>query len=315
MKTPKHWQTDNLLARILYPLGCLYALATFLRLKLIKPQKINVSVVCIGNLTAGGSGKTPVAISVAKMLKSRGKNPFFISRGYGGKLCDVLINPKIHQPHEVGDEPLLLAEAASVVVNYKRVEAAQKAVNNGADIIIMDDGFQNPKLFKDKSLLVIDGSVGLGNMMPIPAGPMREFMQQGIKRANAVVLLGEDKTGILAKINNLPVFRGTIEPVKPSFTKQNIIAFAGIGRPQKFYQTLKECGANIVKAFDFADHHFYTVTELNSLINEAKKLDAEIFTTTKDWVKIPVELRKHFNVLEITVKWQDEDAIKEFLLN
>ena len=313
MRTPKHWQNMNFTAGALYLPSCLYALATKLRLKFHKPKKANVPVVCIGNLTAGGSGKTPVAISVAKILKQMGKAPFFVSRGYGGSLFDVVVDRNKHSPNDVGDEPLLLANEAPVVVNYKRFDGAVKAVANGADVIIMDDGFQNPGLYKDKSFLVIDGNVGMGNLCPIPAGPMREFLSDGLKRASAVILLGDDKTGILSKLGNLPVFRGSVVPAFPKEVKKQSIAFAGIGRPQKFYQSLKDCKVNVVKTIDFPDHHFYDRKELQSIIDEAQKLEADIFTTSKDMVKIPADMRNYFKVLEIEIKWQDETKLKNFL--
>lgn len=179
----------------------------------------------------------------------------------------------------------------------------------------MDDGFQNPQLYKDKSLLVIDGDFGLGNQYPIPAGPMREFLSEGIKRANGVVLLGEDKTNILKKFQNLPVFRGNVVPIKPKSNKDKAVAFAGIGRPQKFYQSLEKCEINVVKTIDFPDHHFYSENELNNIINLAKNLEADIFTTSKDMVKIPPKMQHHFKVLEIEVKWQDEKQLADFLIN
>ena len=313
MKTPKHWQNKNFLANLLYLPGCLYAFATWCRICLNKPQKVNIPVICVGNLTAGGSGKTPVAVSLARLLKQKGKNPFFISRGYGGKLKNVIVDRQHHSSTEVGDEPLLLAREAPVVINPKRFEAAKKAVENGADVIIMDDGFQNPQLYKNKSLLVIDGAFGLGNTYPIPAGPMREFLSEGIKRADAVVMLGKDQTNILSKFGNLPVFFGAIIPVKPQTKEEKTVAFAGIGRPQKFYQSLEECGINVVKTFDFPDHHFYSEDELNDIVNYAQKIGADIYTTSKDMVKIPVSLQSRFKVLEIEIKWQDEVAISKFI--
>ncbi len=314
MKTPRHWQKMNLTAALLFLPSCLYALATWVRIKLHKPQKVNVPVICIGNLTAGGSGKTPTATSIAQILKQNGKNPFFVSRGYGGTLKNVLVDVNLYSPQEVGDEPLLLAHRAPVVINSNRFEAAKLACENGADIIIMDDGFQNPTLFKDKSFLVIDGGVGLGNMLPIPAGPMREFFNQGIKRADAVIILGEDKHNIKEKFANLPIFYGEVVPIKPETTKSQAIAFAGIGRPEKFYQSLKDCGINLINTFDFPDHHFYTRNELNELVQKAQTLDADLFTTAKDMVKIPADLKSKFKVLDIEVKWQDEAALKQFLL-
>ena len=314
MKTPKHWQNRNLLALALFLPSCLYAFATYFRILLNKPKKTTVPVICIGNLTAGGSGKTPVALSIAKLLKKMGKNPFFVSRGYGGKLKDVIVDETNHEPDEVGDEPLLLAKEAPVVVNHKRFDAAQKAVENGADVIIMDDGFQNPQLFKDKSLLVIDGNVGMGNLFPIPAGPMREFLSSGLKRAQGIAIIGEDKTNILPKLGNLPVFRGDIVTFLPNDANLNAIAFAGIGRPEKFYASLEKCGVNILKKIDFPDHHFYTREELNNIIKIAKSHDADIFTTSKDMVKIPADVKHCFKVLEIAVNWHNEDELRDFLI-
>lgn len=314
MKTPQHWQNKNWLAAALYLPGCLYAAATWCRLAFCHPKKTKAPVICIGNLTAGGSGKTPVAISLVRILKQDGKNPFFISRGYGGKLQDVVVDLTKHTPQEVGDEPLLLAAEAPVIVNRRRYEGACKAIAHGADIIVMDDGFQNPGLYKDKSFLVVDGSFGLGNMCPIPAGPLREFLSQGLKRADAIILLGDDKCNILSKIGKLPVFRGTVVPALPQNVRRPVIAFAGIGRPQKFYQSLNECGIDIVKTFDFPDHHFYSLDELQSIIDEAQLLQADIYTTSKDMVKIPQDLRSYFKVLEIEISWQDEDALRDFLL-
>ena len=161
MKTPKYWQSNSFTSKILSPLGFLYGFMTQLRLKLKSPHKVSIPVVCIGNITAGGTGKTPVSISIAKLLATEMYHPFFVSRGYGGKLQDVIVNNKKHTAKDVGDEPLLLSKQAPVVVNANRYAAAQKAVEQGADIIIMDDGFQNPSLHKDLSFLVFDGNYGI----------------------------------------------------------------------------------------------------------------------------------------------------------
>ena len=315
MKAPTFWNKKNWQAWLLFPLGCLYASATSLRMKLKKPYKANVPVICIGNLTAGGSGKTPTAISIAKILQKQNKNPFFISRGYGGTLQDVVVNKDVHSAEEVGDEPLLLARQAGVVVNHKRDEAARKAIEEGADIIIMDDGLQNPLLYKDKSIVVVDGAVGLGNGLPIPSGPMREFFSVGIKRADAIVMLGDDVHQIAAKAPQLPVFKGKVVPVKPMAKGAKVVAFAGIGRPNKFYQSLQDCNFEIVKTYSFPDHHFYTNDELQQIIKEAEFLQADIYTTAKDMVKIPYKLQPKFKVLDITIDWEDEKALQKFLLN
>ena len=313
MRTPSHWQSPNWLSLLLYPLSCLYAGATFLRLKLHPPYKASVPVICIGNLTAGGVGKTPVAASIAQILKTNGYNPFIISRGYGGTLSDTIVDINVNSASEVGDEPLLLSKTAPVVINPRRDLAAQKAIENGADILIMDDGFQNPYLFKDKSLLVIDGAVGLGNQMPIPSGPLREFISQGLKRAHGIIILGEDKHYCANLAPNLPLFHGKVTPICPKETNRDIIAFAGIGRPEKFYQSLKDCGFNVVKTFDFPDHHFYSEAELQSIIAEGKKLNAPIYTTGKDMVKIPHKLLPEFKMLDISISWDNPELLQKFV--
>ncbi len=313
MKTPTHWKNKNILSLLLYPMGKLYLLASYLNIKTKTPKSVEKKVICIGNVTAGGSGKTPTSISIAHMLKKMGYNPFFVSRGYGGKLHGVLVNNKIHTPQEVGDEPLLLSYEAPIVVNPNRFEAAKKAIENGADIIIMDDGFQNQSLKKDISFLVFDGEFGCGNGFGIPAGPMRESLSEGLKRAQAIIILGEDKVGLSKQITNKPIFKGKVVPKIPDNTDKKVIAFAGIGRPEKFYNSLKECGFEIIETIDFPDHHQYQEKELLDLILKAKKSDAKLYTTSKDFVKIPQNLQKNFNTLEIEIKWENQKDIEGFL--
>lgn len=315
MRTPSHWKDTNILSEFLRPLGWVYGSITALRLKLTKPKKANIPVICVGNLTAGGTGKTPVSIALAKLLKRHSAKPFFVTRGYGGTLNDIIVDKKIHSAVDVGDEPLLLNEAAPVVVNHNRYLGAIKAQQHGAQYIIMDDGFQNPTLHKDLSLLVIDGGYGFGNNFCIPAGPLRESKNSGLKRADAVIILGQDEHQIASEIKNIPVFHGKIVPLKPQNTSKSIIAFAGIGRPDKFYNSLKEAGFHLLKKIDFPDHHFYEEYELNSIITKAQTLNAEIYTTAKDYVKIPLALRSHFKVLEIEIQWEDEERLESFILS
>lgn len=312
MKTPNFWKQNNWLSNILLPLSTIYATATKLRIKLHSPYKAKCPVICIGNLTAGGTGKTPVSLSVAEMLQNMGKKPFFISRGYGGRIHNVMVNKQVHTPKQVGDEPLLLAEQAPTVVNPDRATAAQMAIAHGADCLVMDDGFQNPGLYKNISFLVFDGNYGIGNGRVIPAGPLREPLDNGLIRAQAAIILGEDKTNIASKIN-LPIFYGKITEQQPENTSRPVLAFAGIGHPEKFYNSLAKCGLNVVKTHNFPDHYFYTRAELNKLIEYAKKHDLDIYTTSKDFVKIPLSLQKEFKVLQIKVRWQNPDKLKDFL--
>ncbi len=313
MKTPSHWNSINLLSLILSPLGAVYALATKLRLRYNKSKKVSIPVICIGNLTAGGTGKTPVSISIAQLLQQQTLNPFFVSRGYGGNLKNIIVNPNIHTPKQCGDEPLLLARQAPVVINPDRYAGANTAITNGANIIIMDDGFQNPKLHKDLSFLVFDGNFGVGNELCIPAGPLRETISSGISRAQAIIIIGPDKHNLRTRFN-LPCFMGKITPLPQTHSNKKVIAFAGIGNPQKFYNSLTECGFEIIKSYDYPDHHYYTEAELKKLISQAQQNNALLYTTSKDFVKIPSHLQKHFKVLEITIQWENPQDLTNFIL-
>jgi len=313
MRTPSYWNKKNLISYFLLPFGVVYAFATSRRVS--KPSKqADKKVICVGNLTAGGSGKTPVAISIVGLLRELGYNPAFVSRGYGGKIKGVMVDPKIHTAHDVGDEPMVLARIAPVSINPDRYKAAEKAIAEGADIIVMDDGYQNPTLKKDISFLVFDGDFGIGNGFPIPAGPMRENFEEGLERASAAMIIGDDTHHLSSKLRPLPVFYGRVEPVKPKEIKnKKIIAFAGIGRPEKFYHSLREAGFDVLETKDFPDHYCYTKKELNDLLFKARKLGADIYTTSKDYVKIPTDLQPNFKILEIKINWGYDKKLRDFI--
>ena len=315
MKTPSYWKDLNLLSILLLPLGWAYTSATKLNIWLHTPKEVNKTVICIGNITAGGTGKTPVSAGITQILQQLGKKPYIISRGYGGKLHGVIVNPHKHHAEDVGDEPLLLSKYAPVVVNPNRYEGAKLAIANGADIIVMDDGFQNQSLKKDLSFLVFDGEFGCGNGLGIPSGPLRESLSSGIKRAQAAIIIGEDKHNLAQKLPPLPLFKGKIMPLMPKIENKNVIAFAGIGRPKKFYNSLRQCGFNIKESINFPDHHYYTQSELNTLIKKAEKNQCVLFTTSKDMVKIPEIIHNKFNTLDIYIQWEDEERLKQFLIN
>ena len=316
MKTPRFWKSRNLISTTLLPLGWIYSGLTAARLKFKKSGKVNIPVICLGNITAGGSGKTPTAVTLAKLLQKKGYHPYFVSRGYGGKLSGIILTKdSSYTAAEVGDEPLILSRIAPVSINPDRYQAALKAQEQGADIIIMDDGFQNPSLKKDISILIIDGGFGFGNQRPLPAGPLRENLQSGLKRANAALIIGEDKNNCAQEMKNLPLFTGKIKEIEPQTKPTQVIAFAGIGRPEKFYQSLENCGMNIISRHDFPDHHFYTEKELQSLSNEAQEKKAALYTTAKDIVKIPLPLRPKFNVLEIEIEIEKEQELMSFILS
>ncbi len=314
MKTPTFWNKKCLIAYILSPLGWLYHFATFLRIKFKKSYKSELPVICIGNITAGGTGKTPVSIAVGEILKQHDKNPFFISRGYGGKLSGVMVDNNVHTPVEVGDEPLLLSKTAPVCINHNRAQAAKMALKNGAKCLVMDDGYQNPGLHKNLSFLVFNGKQGIGNGLVIPAGPLRETFDSGIKRANALIIIGNDETGLADK-TDLPIFFADIEEEIPVIKNNNVFAFAGIGYPEKLYQSLKNVGLNVIKTKDFPDHHFYSRAELEDILKTAQNENLSVFTTSKDYVKIPADMQKHFNVLNIKISWRNRQEFITFLLN
>ncbi len=285
MKTPKFWMTDGILPRVLAPLGWIYGAVTQWRIKFGKPYRCGVKVICVGNITAGGVGKTPVAIALAQKEMAAGRRVFFVTRGYKGKLKNILVDLNKHTPEETGDAARLLARVAPTVIAPKRDIGAKMAVEMGAEVIIMDDGFQNPRLYKDESWLVFDGTVGIGNGRIIPAGPLRESLADGEKRAQHIIIMGEDKTG-LAKHCSLPVCFGRLEAEPCEIPSRRVLAFAGIGHPEKFYQTLRGQGFDVVQTRDFPDHYAYAAADIEELQRVAAADGLALVTTEKDFVKL-----------------------------
>lgn len=285
MKTPKFWMTGGILSHLLAPIGFIYGWATQWRINHGRPYHCGVKVICVGNITAGGVGKTPVAMAMAEKYLAEGKKVFFVTRGYKGKLKNILVDLAIHTPEETGDEARLLAGVAPTIIAPKRETGAKMAVEMGAEIIIMDDGFQNPGLYKDESWLVFDGAVGIGNEKIIPAGPLRETLETGQQRADYILIMGEDKTG-LAKKCSLPVYYGQLEALPCEISTRRVLAFAGIGHPEKFYQTLREQGFDVVLTRDFPDHYAYSVDDMNMLKAMAAANGLALITTEKDFVKL-----------------------------
>lgn len=285
MKTPRFWLKNGILAQVLSPVGFIYGAVTNWRINHAKPYKSLARVICVGNITAGGVGKTPVAIAVAKHYLGEGKKVFFVTRGYKGKLKNVVVDLARHLAAETGDEARLLALVAPTIIAPNRARGAKMAESMGAEIIVMDDGFQNPTLYKDESILVFDGRVGIGNGKIIPAGPLRETLENGERRAHRVIIMGEDKTG-LAKKCKLPVMFGRLEALPLEVPSKRVFAFAGIGHPFKFYQTLQEQGFEVVKTRDFPDHYAYSDDDIEKLLEEAALDGLSLVTTEKDYVKL-----------------------------
>ncbi len=316
MRTPEFWydRPDGAWPALLGPAAALYAAAGILRQALTWERPAPVPVVCVGNLVVGGAGKTPVALAVAGLARAAGAAPVFLTRGYGGRgRGPVRVDPAAHTAADVGDEPLLLAAAAPTWVAPDRVAGANAAGGDGT-LIIMDDGFQNPTLKKDLSFVVIDGATGLGNGRVMPAGPLREPVGHGLMRADAVILLGKDTSGTAARLHTtLPVLHARLAAVAgATLAGRRVFAFAGIGRPAKFFATLAEAGAEVVGERSFADHHPYTAADLVALEEVAAEADATLITTAKDAVRLPPDAGD-VAVLIVRLEWDDEAAVMRLL--
>jgi tetraacyldisaccharide 4'-kinase len=317
MRAPDFWRRDGALAHALAPLSWAWAAGARARQAGAKPARVGAPVLCVGNLTVGGTGKTPTVLALLDCLRRRGRRPHAVTRGYGGSLAGPLRIEAGHTAAQVGDEALLLARAAPTWVARDRVAGARQAVAAGADVIVLDDGFQNPALAKDLSLVVVDGAYGFGNGRLLPAGPLREPIEDGLARADAIVLvlppLGE-RLAILPT-TRLPVLRARLapEPQAEGFAGVRVLAFAGIGRPEKFFATLAALRAQVVKAHAFADHHAYAPHEVMALVEEAQRLGAVPVTTAKDAVRLPIEARAMVQVLRVELEFETPAALEALL--
>jgi tetraacyldisaccharide 4'-kinase len=280
-------------------------------------QSLPLPVICCGNATAGGAGKTTVALDLGERLKARGLAAHFLLRGYGGRLKGpARVDLATHDSRAVGDEALLLAAIAPTWVSADRAAGGAAAQAAGAQAIIMDDGLQNPTLEKSLSLLIIDGSYGFGNGRVIPSGPLREPVFAAAARCQAAVLIGEDETGALAQLpSDLPVLRARLVPGPEAavLAGKPVVAFCGIANPRKFFATLQEAGAVLAARHPFADHYPFDDQEIRDILAEAEKLRATPVTTRKDIVRIPPALRTGIQVVSIALAWDDPAAIEALL--
>jgi tetraacyldisaccharide 4'-kinase len=327
LEAPFWWYRERgALASALAPLGRLYGRLAERRAARVTPYRSRLPVICIGNLTAGGGGKTPTALAVAALLGEFGARGCFLTRGYGGTSEGPLFVRKEHSASEVGDEPLLLAEAAPTMVSADRVAGAKAIEATEASVIVMDDGFQNPSLVKDLSLIMVDAGVGLGNELIMPAGPLRAPLDAQLGRADALVVIGSgDKAASLAdafKAQSKPVFTARIVSRQDSrwLRVLPVIGFAGIANPQKFFATLGTNGALLEEKRAFPDHHRYTSREAAALLKLAKDRKAMLVTTEKDWVRLPDEegtslgeLKFRSRPFAIAVQFDDAAGVKELL--
>lgn len=316
MRAPDFWGRNRggLASLALAPLGWVYAAAGAIRMATASPWKAPVPVICIGNLVVGGAGKTPVALDFGKRLIDAGEAVHFLSRGYGGsETGPTRVDAAIHTSQTVGDEPLLLARLAPTWVAADRQRGCRAAAEAGAGIIIMDDGFQNPSVLKDCSVIVIDGGYGFGNGRVMPAGPLREPVAAGLKRAQAVVVIGGEPP-VLPR-NHPRLFKGHLRAAAENqdLQGQSVIAFAGIGRPQKFFQTLEDMGCKVVAGHAFADHYSYNRSDLERLRRQAEQENARLVTTEKDAVRLPSDFRDGVTTVTVSLAWDDEAAISALL--
>jgi tetraacyldisaccharide 4'-kinase len=327
LETPFWWyRKKGVLASALAPIGALYGRIAERRTTRGEPYRSRLPVICIGNFTAGGGGKTPTAIAVANLVKAMGRSPAFLTRGYGGaEKGPILV--KGQSAEAVGDEPLLLAEVAPTFVAADRVAGAKAIEATDADIIVMDDGFQNPSLAKDVSLIAVDAATGIGNGLVMPAGPLRAPFPGQMARAGALVTIGDgSKAASLIgtfEDQGKPVLKAKIEPnCDPRWLGVlPVIGFAGIARPSKFFATLRANGARLIDTHAFPDHHRFAERQARRLLKEAEEKKAMLVTTEKDWARLPdddvesalAELKHRSRPFPIMVAFEDEARLKELL--
>ena len=326
MREPAFWWQSGT-GSLLAPLGAIYGAVAALRLRR-RGVRAGVPVICLGNLTVGGAGKTPAALAVAHHLLAAHQRPFFLSRGYGGRLAGPLrVSPTQHRATDVGDEPLLLTRLAPTIVARDRVAGAKFAQFAGASVIVMDDGFQNPSLHKDLAILVVDGRRGIGNGRIVPAGPLRAPLGSQLDRAQALVLVGAaDGAAMIADAasqRGLAIFQGRLEPepnVVAAIGRRQVLAFAGIGDPTKFFATLSEAGIDVAVRSSFPDHHRYTVAEAKDLVARADAAGLMLLTTEKDLVRLSGDpqlgpLAARANALPVRLVIEEENAFRQLVLD
>ena len=313
MRAPAFWQADGVLPHLLAPIAALVAGSTARRVAR-RGWFAPVPVLCCGNAGVGGAGKTTLALDLAPRLLRRGARVAFVTRGYGGRVHGMVQVDAQHDAADVGDEALLLAAVAPTFVGADRAASARAAVAGGATVLVMDDGLQNPGLEKDLSLLVIDGAAGFGNGRVLPAGPLREPVLAAAGRCRAAVLVGPDCSGAAASLPaSLPVLHATLRPDAAHLSGTAVFAFAGIGRPQKFFDTLAQAGAVLAGKRAFPDHHRFRPAELARLARDAQALGAALVTTPKDAVRLPPDWRDRVCVAGVSLAWADEARLEALL--
>jgi tetraacyldisaccharide 4'-kinase len=293
---PNFWREKNLISILLIPLSWVYAFIS--SLNLFKPLYTSkAKIITIGNITMGGAGKTPVALSIAKMLKEH--KLAILTRGYKGKLKGPLIVNDSHNINDIGDEALLLKKQAVTCVSKNRLEGIKFLEDLGYDLIITDDGLQDSRFKKDISIVVVDSYFGFGNGLIFPAGPLRESKNSGLKKTSFIALIGDKEIDLET---STPIIKAKLVS-DLSLDNRSFIAFAGIGNPDKFFHSVKEAGGTIIQKIAFGDHHQYTNKEIDDLYELAKMHKAELITTEKDYTRI--DRKEKISVLPVTLKWSN----------
>lgn len=327
MKAPSFWsQPIGAAALALAPLGVVYGLTTAARMRLMPGKRADLPVLCVGNFTVGGSGKTPTVIALIELLRARGEKPLVLTRGYGGTIKGPhLVDPKRDTAALVGDEAMLIATHAPVVVGGDRVAGAAHAHRSGASVLLMDDGLQNPSLMKDLSLAIVDGVAGFGNGLVFPAGPLRAHvaLQRGVIDAVVVVGKGDAATRISQQMRQrqLPVITARLVPSEASraLAGMKALAFCGIGSPDKFRRTLEEIGVVVEEFAAFADHHAYTRAEAEALARRAAAGGLAMVTTRKDHVRLLASADTHgvlagvVNVVDVQLVFEEPSILDDLI--
>ena len=318
IKTPKFWVKRNIISFALLPLSFIYFLAMLLDRYSKKSQKISKPVICIGNFIAGGSGKTPTAIAIGKILQeSFAECKFaYLSIGYKGKGADFIsLQEENYEAKNVGDEPLLLNEIAPTFISKNRLFGAKQIDKiNEIKAVILDDGMQNKTLHQDLVIAVVDGKIAFGNEFLIPAGPMRQPLNMALKTVDFVVIIGETEEKVIKKLSDKKITRAKIVATNlEKFSGQKLIAFCGLAYPEKFFSFLEKNGLEIINKKSFSDHYFYQNQDLEKLCEMSKNKGAKLVTTKKDWIKFPDNFQKEIDYLDINLEFLDKEFIKNEL--
>jgi tetraacyldisaccharide 4'-kinase len=311
---------------LLSPIAAMYGAVAWWRMR-ATGKSAGVPVICLGNLTVGGAGKTPAALAVAHALLAEHVRPFFLSRGYGGRRAGPLrVSAATDRAVDVGDEPLLLARLAPTIVARDRLAGAKFARSCGASVVVMDDGFQNPSLAKDLAILLIDGTRGIGNGRIIPAGPLRAPLKTQIAHAQALIIVGPPAGAAavadVARRYGIAIYHGRLEPDANNLTalrRRKVLAFAGIGNPDKFFATLREAAIEVAERASFPDHHCYSAADAQALIARAEAQNLMLITTEKDRVRLIGEpplaaLAARTIALPVRLVIDEQDAFRQMVL-